>query len=1063
MNGVVSGAGDVSQMGAGVTTIATAQAYTGLTTISAGTLALSGSGNIISSRNVIDNGIFSIAEATGGASIQSLSGGGAVQLGGQTLTLTNASGSFSGYISGAGGLTLAGGKESLSGASTYTGPTTIAAGTLLLSGPNSLAASTVVDNAALDISMVSNTVGANSTSIASLSGSGTVALGTNTLNLTNAADTFSGTMSGTGGLKISGGTEILSGANTYTGTTTIAAGNLALSAAGSLAATSKISVSGLFDISAATSSGPISLASLSGSGTVNLGAQSLNLTNASDVFSGTIMGTGGLTVSGGTQILAGMNSYTGGTAISAGTLQIGNGSGGSIIGGVADNGTLAFGGANSSAFAGVISGSGAVIQNGIGTTSLTAANNYTGGTTIQAGTLQIGNGGASGSIVGDVVDNGTLAFGRSDTTIFNGTVSGTGGISLVSGTTILTAVESYSGATIINGNAGLALAGGGSIAASGGVTDNGTFDVSAATTAPQIASLAGAGSISLGNQSLTLTNASDIFSGTIAGSGNLVVNKGTETLTGANSYTGSTTVNGVLLVNGSIASSSRVTVLSGGTLAGTGTVPSVTLADGSTLAPGVSGSGTLHVAGSVAFSNSGNFLVNVSSASSSALATSGPDQLAGTLSVVSTDGTYPLDQKLTILTSQSGVTGSFNAAPIPSQGATFAPKLSYDANDVYLQINLAKLSPLLPADATRNEAGPVNGIDTAIASGSVLNYPFQNLGNDSSAGLAADADQMSGELGSDLPLVGRSLMNPFLDSIFNHMGDGQLSGKVSGRGPQQQDANIWATAFKGASIFSADQDTGAHKFKSSIVGISGGADFQVSQQIRLGGSLSIGSSDFHLADDLGAGTATAVQAAAYGLVHFNARLYGAFAGAVALDTIATNRALTVSGADDLTASVKAKIVSGRYESGLNLGWATPYIAVQDELTALPAYSENASSGADTFALAYDSRTANDASLELGLRQSGDIITTKNWTLRMVNRFAWSYSMSGGSAAQAAFEALPSSSFSVYGANTGRNTALFSFGAELESKRGFNVNLRLDSGISANSQTYNGMAGIAFNW
>ena len=39
---------------------------------------------------------------------------------------------------------------------------------------------------------------------------------------------------------------------------------------------------------------------------------------------------------------------------------------------------------------------------------LTGDNTYTGGTTISAGTLQLGNGGTTGSIVGNVTDNGAL-------------------------------------------------------------------------------------------------------------------------------------------------------------------------------------------------------------------------------------------------------------------------------------------------------------------------------------------------------------------------------------------------------------------------------------------------------------------------------------------------------------------------------------------------------------------------------------------------------------------------------------------------------------------------------
>jgi fibronectin-binding autotransporter adhesin len=97
----------------------------------------------------------------------------------------------------------------------------------------------------------------------------------------------------------------------------------------------------------------------------------------------------------GTLILTGANAYTGATTISAGTLQIGNGgTAGALNTGsaITNDGTLAFNRSDTltqgTHFASVISGSGAVTQAGAGTLILSGANNYTGATTISAGTLQ---------------------------------------------------------------------------------------------------------------------------------------------------------------------------------------------------------------------------------------------------------------------------------------------------------------------------------------------------------------------------------------------------------------------------------------------------------------------------------------------------------------------------------------------------------------------------------------------------------------------------------------------------------------------------------------------------
>ena len=121
-------------------------------------------------------------------------------------------------------------------------------------------------------------------------------------------------------------------------------------------------------------------------------------------------------------------------------------------------------------FAPTVSGTGELKHFG-GTTILTATNTHSGGTTIEGGTLQLGNGGTVGSIVGDVVNRGTLVFNRSNALIFGGAISDTGDVEQNGdGTTTLTGINTYTGTTTVN--AGTLLVNG-SIAPSAVTINNG--------------------------------------------------------------------------------------------------------------------------------------------------------------------------------------------------------------------------------------------------------------------------------------------------------------------------------------------------------------------------------------------------------------------------------------------------------------------------------------------------------------------------------------------------------------------------------------------------------------
>ena len=486
-------------------------------------------------------------------------GGGAntLTLAGATPTISMASGisaTISSVIAGTAGLTKAGlGTLILTGANTYTGGTTISAGTLQIgNGATGSVVGDIVDNAAL----VFNRTG--------------------TL-------TYAGVISGTGSVTKSGtATLTLTGNSTYTGGTTINAGTFVVSTDANLgAASGGLSFGGgtLQSTASFTSNRNVTLI---GAGTFN--------TNAATTLTlgGAITGSGSLTKSGtGTLTLTGTSTYTGTTTISAGTLQAGatnafssasahtvtsvldlsgfNQTIGSLAGaGTVTNAggagaTLTTGGNNTSTtFSGVIqdgAGVTGLTKVGTGTFTLTGANTYTGGTTINAGTLQIGSG-ATGSIAGDIVNNAALTFNRTGTLTYAGVISGTGSLNKSgTGTLTLTGNSTYTGGTTISAGT-LALSGSGSIASSSQVNVSnaaGTFDISGTSSGATIATLNGVTNshVTLGGQTLTISNGSTTYAGIIQGTGGLTVTGGTQILTGDNTYTGGTTISAGTLQIGS--------------------------------------------------------------------------------------------------------------------------------------------------------------------------------------------------------------------------------------------------------------------------------------------------------------------------------------------------------------------------------------------------------------------------------------------------------------------------------------------------------------------------------
>ena len=209
---------------------------------------------------------------------------------------------------------------------------------------------------------------------------------------------------------------------------------------------------------------------------------------------------------------------------------------------------------------------------------LTNLNSYSGTTTIGGGSLQIGNGGGSGSLGGGPIsNNGALVFDRSDNgLVVTNTISGSGSLTQIgAGTLTLTATNTYTGNTTVSAGT-LTLRSGLAIQDSTFMT-GGTGALSfGGLTAATFGGLAGGGNLVLTNTAgapVTLTVGGNnaytwyygVLSDNAAGAALIKVGSGELTLSGSNTYTGPTTIaNGVLVIGDygsgeSIGSTSGVT------------------------------------------------------------------------------------------------------------------------------------------------------------------------------------------------------------------------------------------------------------------------------------------------------------------------------------------------------------------------------------------------------------------------------------------------------------------------------------------------------------------------
>ncbi len=445
---------------------------------------------------------------------------------GGKIDVSSSSGSASGNITGNGSLTVQGGNAlTLGGNDTYSGATTIAAGATLQpsssTGLSTTSAYTV--NGTLDLRGFSQTIGTLS---GSSSGSVTSSsAGVITLTVTSSgSQTFGGviqTGAGTTSLTLAGnGTLILTNNNGYSGTTTINSGaTIQLGASSTTGSLGNGNITDNGKLIIARSNAYNQVAIISGTGSVTQSGSGTLTFQTAQTYSGATNINSGTTVA-----LQDLGSLVNSSIADSGTFDItGITASGTTIASLSDTGTVVTGAKTltisngAGAFTGSLTGTAGLTISG-GTETFNTAQTYTGTTTIASGAIL--NLGANGSVAGNIVDNGTLAYSSTGTvTLTNASgISGTGGIAEVGGGTLLvntqialTGTSSVTNGTLIVGdinNPTASLAGG--VIVSSGATLEGHGTIKGNVTVNSGGTIKPGASIG----TLTVTGAASIPAGT---------------------------------------------------------------------------------------------------------------------------------------------------------------------------------------------------------------------------------------------------------------------------------------------------------------------------------------------------------------------------------------------------------------------------------------------------------------------------------------------------------------------------------------------------------------------